>query len=55
MDLYYKCRKCWERITKWLWCKKCREEIDADFKWEWLKHNFDYYFRYYQKNKNGKK
>lgn len=50
-----RCRACWEKIIdkeKCLWCDKCKSEIKLDFRWEWLKHWFDYYFRYFRKKKH---
>ena len=48
-----RCRACGEIIekSKDLRCKKCKEEIRKDFEWEWIKHSFDYYFRFYQQQR----
>lgn len=49
-----RCRACGEQIRDkeaCLWCDKCKAEINLGFKWEWVKHWFDYYFRYFIKHK----
>lgn len=49
-----RCRACGEQIRDketYLWCDKCKAEISSDFKWEWVRHWFDYYFRYFIKHK----
>ena len=57
--MFNRCRTCWEPVEEWrnvsLRCPKCKKEIKADFEWEWLKHWFDYYFRWYIKHKDVRK
>lgn len=47
-NIMWECRRCWEEINKWLWCKKCRERVDEEMRWE-ISRPFEYYFESYIK------
>ena len=57
-DLYktYKqmrqCVRCWLHLDKdqKLWCKKCRERVDEELRWE-ISRPFEYYFKRNLKHK----
>ena len=41
------CVRCWVHLKedRKLWCKKCRERVDEEFRWE-VSRPFEYYFRF---------
>ena len=46
------CVRCWVHIEDWLWCKKCRERVDEEFRGE-VSRPYEYYFRHHLKRQRA--
>ena len=47
-----KCRECWIHIDNWLWCKRCRKEVDEEIIEHKVIRPFNYYFASYINSRN---